>query len=142
MMDAVLQGIGLDASVRIRQEGREVTATLTGDDLGLLIGRHGQTIDALQYLANAATHRRGDDVEVVIDAQGYRERRERKLHEVALRAAQDALDSGGPISLEPMTSVERKIVHLRLKDEPGVATASEGAEPNRHVVVLPADAEV
>jgi spoIIIJ-associated protein len=142
MLDAVLRGTGLDARVDIRHEGREVTATLSGDDLGLLIGRHGQTIDALQYLANAAMHRRGEDVEVVIDAQGYRGRRERKLHDVAMRAAQDALETGGPVALEPMTSVERKIVHLRLKDEPGVATASEGAEPNRHVVVLPADAVV
>jgi spoIIIJ-associated protein len=142
MLEAVLRGTGLDARVDIRHEGSEVTATLSGDDLGLLIGRHGQTIDALQYLANAAMHRRGEDVEVVIDAQGYRERRERKLHDVAIRAAQDALETGGPVALEPMTSVERKIVHLRLKDEPGVATASEGAEPNRHVVVLPADAPV
>lgn len=142
MLEAVLRGTGLDARVHIRHEGREVTATLSGDDLGLLIGRHGQTIDALQYLANAAMHRRGEDVEVVIDAQGYRERRERKLHDVAMRAAQDALETGGPVALEPMTSVERKIVHLGLKDEPGVATASEGAEPNRHVVVLPADAPV
>ena len=81
----------------------------------------------------------GEQVEVVIDAQGYRERRERMLHDVADRAAAEARRGGEPVALEPMTSVERKIVHLRLKEIAGVGTASEGVEPNRHVVVLPDD---
>ena len=113
---------------------------VTGGDLGLLIGRHGQTIDAVQYLANAAMHRGGSGVEVVIDAQGYRERRERMLHGVAAKAAAEARRSGHAVALESMTAVERKIVHMHLKDVAGVQTTSEGAEPNRHVVVLPDEA--
>ena len=114
--------------------------TVAGADLGLLIGRHGQTIDAIQYLGNAMMHRKlADPVEVVIDAEGYRERRERVLCAVADRAAAEARRSGEPVALEPMTSVERKIVHLHLKEIAGVGTSSEGAEPNRHVVVLPDD---
>lgn len=137
LMAQVLDAVGIPARIRIDQNDRELVATVAGDDLGILIGRHGQTIDALQYLANAVMHRKGEDVEVVIDAQGYRERRARMLHDVAIKAAADARRTGVPVELEPMTSVERKIVHLRIKEMDGVRTESAGAEPNRHVVVLP-----
>ncbi len=134
----VVAGLGIDAAVEIAEESGCVTATVAGGDLGLLIGRHGQTIDAIQYLANAIVHRRADaPAEVVVDAEGYRERRRRALCGVADRAAADVRRSGRPVALEPMTSVERKIVHLHLKEVEGVATASEGLEPNRHVVVVP-----
>jgi spoIIIJ-associated protein len=141
LMGHVVAGLGLDADVAIADTGERVEATVTGADLGLLIGRHGHTIDAVQYLANAIVHRREEQpYEVVVDAQGYRARRERTLRDVAARAAEDALRTGAPVALEPMTSVERKIVHTYLKAEvPGVRTASEGADPNRHVVVLPAE---
>jgi spoIIIJ-associated protein len=143
LLGQVVDGLGLDAAVRVAESDERVTVTVTGDDLGLLIGRHGHTIDAVQYLANAIVHRHEDaPVEVVVDAQGYRARRERTLRDVAARAAEDVLRTGEPVPLEPMSSVERKIVHLYLKAEmPKVRTASEGAEPNRHVVVLPAEAD-
>jgi len=139
----VVDGLGLDAAVTVVESDAGVAATVTGDDLGLLIGRHGHTIDAVQYLANAIVHRHEEaPVDVVIDAQGYRARRERTLRDVAARAAADAIRTGEPVPLEPMSSVERKIVHVYLKAEvPRVQTASEGAEPNRHVVVLPAEGE-
>jgi spoIIIJ-associated protein len=142
LLGHVVDGLGLDAAVQLVESGERVTATVTGDDLGLLIGRHGHTIDAVQYLANAIVHRHEDaPVEVVVDAQGYRARRERTLRDVAARAAAEAIRTGEPAPLEPMSSVERKIVHLYLKAEvPQVRTESEGTEPNRHVVVLPADA--
>jgi spoIIIJ-associated protein len=140
LMAHVVAGLGLDASVNVVESEEGVAATVTGDDLGLLIGRHGHTIDAVQYLANAIVHRHEEvRVDVVIDAQGYRARRERTLRDVAARAAADAIRTGEPVPLEPMSSVERKIVHVYLKAEvPRVRTASEGTEPNRHVVVLPA----
>ena len=117
----------------------QVVATARGPELGLLIGKHGQTIDAVQYLVNASLHRRGlKGVEAVIDAQGYRKRRERTLTEVAVRAAEEVRRTGQPYALEPMTSAERKIVHTKVQELGGLATASEGLEPNRHVVVLPA----
>ena len=142
LLDQVVVGLGLDAAVQLSESQERVTVTVTGDDLGLLIGRHGHTIDAVQYLANAIVHRHEEtDLDVVVDAQGYRARRERTLRDVAARAAADATRTGEPVPLEPMSSVERKIVHVYLKAEvPQVRTASEGAEPNRHVVVLPADA--
>jgi spoIIIJ-associated protein len=140
LVSTVVQELGLSASVRITEADGQIEALVSGGDLGLLIGRHGQTIDALQYLANSVMHRRGLEAEVVIDAQGYRERRARMLHEVAVTAAAEARRTGQPVALDPMTSVERKIVHLRLKELAGVTTASEGNEPNRHVVVVP-DAE-
>jgi spoIIIJ-associated protein len=112
-------------------------ATLGGSDLGLLIGRHGQTIDALQYLANAIAFRRGAERRVVVDAAGYRSRRESALRAVAHRSAERAVATGHRVELEPMTAVERKVVHEFLKDDPEVETASEGSEPNRFVVVLP-----
>jgi spoIIIJ-associated protein len=134
----IVDGLGLDAEVEIEESAGRVTGTVTGTDLGLLIGRHGQTIDAIQYLGNAIMHRRlTDPVEVVVDAEGYRERRERVLCAVADRAVAEVRRGGEPVALEPMTSVERKIVHLHLKEIAGVGTSSEGVEPNRHVVVLP-----
>ncbi len=137
LLESVIPAIAGDAQVTITRRQGELEAAVVGSDLGLLIGRHGHTIDALQYLANAMMHRHGHQVEVVIDAQGYRERRERTLHDVAVNAAVEARESGRPVTLEPMTSAERKIVHLRLKEFEGVGTESEGAEPNRCVVVLP-----
>jgi spoIIIJ-associated protein len=138
LLGRVVHGLGIDADVEIEETSGRVTGTVSGGDLGLLIGRHGQTIDAIQYLANAVVHRRqGEPVEVVIDAEGYRDRRERALCGVADRAAAEAARTGRPVALEPMTSVERKIVHLYLQEMDGVGTSSEGVEPNRHVVVLP-----
>jgi spoIIIJ-associated protein len=139
LLTAVIPAVAGDAHVTVTESPGALEASVEGSDLGLLIGRHGHTIDALQYLANAMMHRHGHPVEVIIDAQGYRERRERTLHDVAVTAAVEARESGRPVSLEPMTSAERKIVHLRLKEFEGVRTESEGSEPNRCVVVLPED---
>ncbi len=138
LLGRVVHGLGIDADIEIEEAEGRVTGTVSGGDLGLLIGRHGQTIDAIQYLANAVVHRRQtESVEVVVDAEGYRERRERALCGVADRAVAEVLRTGRPVALEPMTSVERKIVHLHLQEMDGVGTSSEGVEPNRHVIVLP-----
>ena len=129
----------MPATVRIDESGEELVATLVGADLGVLIGRHGQTIDALQYLANAIGHRsHGEDrPRVVVDAAGYRARRAATLETVARRAAEQAAATGRRVELEPMTAVERRIVHELLKDDPEVETSSEGSEPTRFVVVFP-----
>ncbi len=143
LIERVVEALGIDGEVDLVERGGTVTATVHGSELGLLIGKHGQTIDALQYLANAMQHRGQEQpLEVVVDAEGYRKRRERTLHEVALRAAEEARRTGQPVELEPMTSVERKIVHTKVQSLGGLATESAGAEPNRYVVVRPADDEV
>jgi spoIIIJ-associated protein len=132
----VRQALALDATVAVREEGDGLLATFEGHDLGLVIGKHGQTIDALQYLANAvATRAAGERIEVVLDAAGYRERRRATLEALADRTAERVVTTGSPVALDPMTSSERKIVHLRLRDRTDVVTSSDGTEPNRHVVV-------
>jgi len=137
----VAQEIGVQCSIEIEETEDELKVTCAGRELGLLIGRHGQTIDAIQYLANAILFRAGgageDRKRVVVDAAGYRARRQTALDAIALRAAEQAAASGQRVELESMTAVERRIVHERLKDDPEVETLSEGTEPNRHVVVTP-----
>jgi len=139
VLNRIAAGIGIRCRIEVAEDDEAVTAALTGGDLGLLIGRHGQTIDAIQYLVNAVAYRTyGDDrKDVIVDAAGYRERRRETLETLALRSAERAKASGDPVELEPMTSIERRIVHVRLQDEPGVSTRSEGDEPYRHVVVEP-----
>jgi spoIIIJ-associated protein len=135
----IVATLGVDAEVVAQEEPAMIVVTCSGPDVGLLIGRHGQTIDAIQYLLNAVAWRGyGEDrKEVVVDAAGYRERRKATLEALALRVAERVRESGEPEELEPMTAVERKVVHLRLKDVTGVGTASEGTEPSRYVVVVP-----
>jgi spoIIIJ-associated protein len=135
----IVETLGVDADVTAHEEDEAIVVTCSGPDVGLLIGRHGQTIDAIQYLLNAVAWRahREERKEVVIDAAGYRARRQATLESLALRAAERVRESGEREELEPMTAVERKVVHLRLKDEAGVGTTSEGTEPNRYVVVVP-----
>ena len=139
LVTRIVDGIGVTGRIDVDESDELITVSCVGSDLGMLIGRHGQTIDAVQYLANAVMWRRHpeDRKEVVVDAAGYRERRRTALEALALRSADRALSDHEPVELEPMTAVERKIVHLRLKEFDGVETTSEGTEPNRYVVVHP-----
>jgi spoIIIJ-associated protein len=139
LLERTLAALGVAGTVTLDEGDDEVTATVSGHDLGVLIGRHGQMIDALQYLANAIAHRTvGDDRRrIVIDAAGYRARRSATLESMARRSAEQASATGRPVALEPMSAVERRLVHESLKDDPEVETASEGTEPHRYVVVLP-----
>jgi spoIIIJ-associated protein len=139
LVTRIVDGIGVTGRIDVDESDELITVSCVGSDLGMLIGRHGQTIDAVQYLANAVMWRRHpeDRKEVVVDAAGYRERRRTALEALALRSADRALSDHEPVELEPMTAVERKVVHLRLKEFDGVETTSEGTEPNRYVVVHP-----
>jgi spoIIIJ-associated protein len=139
LLERITSELGVECRVDVSEDGETVTASISGGDLGLLIGRHGQTIDAIQYLANVIAWRAyGEDrKDVVVDAAGYRERRRATLETVARRSADQARTTGEPVELEPMTSIERRIVHLCLKEEDGVRTRSEGEEPYRYVVVEP-----
>jgi spoIIIJ-associated protein len=139
VLERILEAIGVRSRIEIREDEETLTATFAGRELGLLIGKHGQTIDAIQYLVNAVVWRgRGDERKaVVVDAAGYRARREATLAALARRSAERAVSSARSVELEPMTAVERKVVHVCLKDFPGVVTRSEGTEPNRCVVIDP-----
>ncbi len=135
----IVSELGVDARVEAQEDDEAIVVTCTGPDVGLLIGRHGQTIDAMQYLMNVIAYRAyGEEKkDVVVDAAGYRARRQATLETLADRIAERVRDTGEREELEPMTAVERKVVHLHLKEVAGVATSSEGTEPNRYVVVLP-----
>ena len=142
ILERITGGLGMRCRIQIVEDDDSVTAALSGSNLGLLIGKHGQTIDAIQYLVNAIVWRAWpeDRKEVIVDAAGYRERRRSALEALALRSAEEAVASRTPVLLEPMTAVERKIVHLRLKEFDGVETSSDGTEPNRAVVITPISA--
>jgi spoIIIJ-associated protein len=142
LLGKVIEALGLDADVVIEEDDEGIRATLEGDDLGLFIGRHGATIDAVQHLAFKIANRdagRNEAVRVTVNAAGYRERREEMLHRQADQAASRAARSGRPVALDAMSATERKVVHEYLKDRDDVETYSEGTEPNRHLVVAPLD---
>ncbi len=138
----VVLALELEGTVDIEETAEEIRATVNGPELGLLIGRHGSTIDALQDLASRAAYAQapGDRKRVVVDAAGYRERREAALHRQADRAVADALDFGRAVELEPMGPHERKVVHTYLAERGDVETHSEGDEPERRLVVTPVKA--
>jgi spoIIIJ-associated protein len=137
-LEEAVQLMGLSATVTVTETADTTVAEIGGDDLGLLIGRHGQTIDALQYLsAIVVNRRRKSRRQVIVDAEGYRERRTSSLHMLADRVAQRVAREHEPVTLKPMTAAERKVVHIHLKDHPRVETVSEGQEPHRAVVIVP-----
>lgn len=116
----------------------ELILDITGDDLAVLIGRHGKTLDALQFLVSAITVRSiGFRYPVVIDVEGYKSRQRQKLESIARTSANRAASQGRSIKLRPMTPYERRIVHIALRDDDRVETASEGEGSARHVVVIP-----
>jgi spoIIIJ-associated protein len=140
LLERVSAALGLNAGVRVESDEEAIRGTLEGDDLGLFIGRHGQTIDAVQHLAFKIANReagRNEALRVTVDAAGYRERREQMLHRQADQAAARAARSGRPVALDAMSATERKVVHEHLKDRDDVETYSEGTEPDRHLVVAP-----
>jgi spoIIIJ-associated protein len=139
LLERIAGGIGIACRIDVTEDDETVAASFQAGELGILIGRHGQTIDAIQYLANAIVLRDGEGARkpIVVDAGGYRARRTATLEALALRSAERAVASGEPVELEPMSPIERKVVHLCLQDVVGVETRSEGTEPNRYVVVAP-----
>jgi spoIIIJ-associated protein len=143
VLERVLDELELDGEVEITEDDEVISAVVEGDDdYGLLIGRRGQTIDALQLLCyQAAFQGIPDRKRVIVDAAGYRERRRETLQRRADRAAEQALDLSRPVELDAMSAPERRVVHERLKERPEVETYSEGTEPHRCVVVAPLLAE-
>lgn len=133
---AVLTGIGIEASIRISDRGEEIVANVEGDDLGLFIGRHGQTMDSIQYLANVVIFRNMDERKrIVIDAEDYRGRRMEILHGLADRGAKEVSRGRRQYELKPMSAAERRIIHVYLQDREGIETFSDGREPYRRVII-------
>jgi spoIIIJ-associated protein len=138
LLEEIAEGLGLAAEVHVEPAEGSLHGRLKGEDVGLFIGRRGQTIDAVQHLAQRIVFPDGpSDVRVVIDANGYRERRAEALRAEADDAADDAVSSGAPIELDPLPPFERRIVHEYLRERGDVETHSEGEEPERYLVVTP-----
>jgi spoIIIJ-associated protein len=138
ILERVVEELDVEASVEVDEREEEIVGRVEGEDVGLLIGRRGQTIDAVQLLCYRAAFRgRQERKRVVVDAAGYRERRREAVERQADRAAERSLKSGKEIELEPMTPSERRAVHQHLKDRAGIETFSEGEEPERCVIVAP-----
>lgn len=141
IVELVVETLELDGRVVVGEADDAIVATVEGDELGLFIGRHGQTIEAVQHLAQRAVLRDQDPAaprrRVVVDAAGYRARRQEALERQADDAADEAVRYGRPVALDAMSATERRIVHERLRDRGDVETHSEGEEPERHLVVSP-----
>lgn len=132
------EALGLRLEVAARAEDGAVMVEAGGEDVGVLIGRRGETLDALEYLVALGVRRRfGDKVGVSVDVGGYRRRRSQALAELARRSAARAVRTGREVALRPMCARERRVVHLALRDYPGVRTGSRGEEPFRRVVITP-----
>jgi spoIIIJ-associated protein len=143
LVEGVLDELDLNGDVEIVEDEDRIAVTVEGDDdYGLLIGKRGQTIDALQLLCYQAAFRGlRERKRVVVDAAGYRQRRRETLEGRADRAAEQALSANHVVEMDPMSAQERRVVHERLKERAGVETYSEGDEPNRCVIVAPLVAE-
>lgn len=135
----ILSGIGIHGRIESFADSEgQLHIEVTGSDCGAAIGRHGETLEALQYLSNIVANRYVDEyLRVIVDIAGYRRRREKKLRNMAVSSADRVLRAGRSKKMKPMNPAERRIIHISLRDYPGVTTYSEGTEPNRYVVVAP-----
>jgi len=140
-MSGLLEAFGLQGSVSLVQDGEDLEVQVAGDELGLLVGPRGSTLQAVQDLARVASQRRlGDhDTRLRVDVGGYRERRRAALGAFAVKMADEVRSSGVARVLEPMSSADRKIIHDTLSEVEGIATRSEGDDPYRRVVIAPAN---
>lgn len=135
-LQEVAAAMGLNVTTEREDEAEAVRINVQGSDLGLLIGRRGQTLDSLQYLVNIVANRHSDrHLRIVLDAEQFRERRRKTLEALADRMAMRVLKTKKEVVLEPMTSQERKIIHTRLQGRSDVNTFSQGNEPNRRIVI-------
>ena len=138
LLEEIVEGLRLDVEIEVEEGDGVLTGRLKGDDVGLFIGRHGQTIDAVQHLAQRIVFPDGPSpVRVVIDADGYRQRRAEALQAEAEESVEQALRSGRAVEFDPMPPSERRIIHEYLREREGVETYSEGEEPERYIVVSP-----
>lgn len=134
----VSEKMGVNVEIEVLRDGKQVQFILSGDKIALLIGKRGQTLNSLQYLTQLVINRFSDQYfHVLLDAEDYRKRRNETLVHLAERLAQKALKSGKKVSLEPMPSYERKVIHTALMENGRIKTYSDGVEPNRHIVISP-----
>lgn len=138
LLDDVLKAMSVEADVNIQEEEGNVHINLEGSDLGVLIGRRGETLDALQYLVSLSVNKNQEQrKKIFLDVEGYRKRREETLQKLAMKLADKARQRGRNVVLEPMNSLERRIIHTALQGRDDIATFSEGEEPYRKIIIAP-----
>lgn len=130
--------MGAPIEINVKQDGKHIHFTLTGEKIALLIGKRGQTLNSLQYLAQLVINRYSDQyLTIILDAEDYRKRRNDTLVQLAWRLSQKVIKTGKSVTLEPMPSYERKVIHTALADNKRVKTYSDGSEPHRFIVITP-----
>lgn len=145
VISKLLFQMGMQAQVsahygEARDDRKPIMVDIRGGDLGVLIGRRGETLDAFQYIAALMVGKEtGQFIHLVVDIEGHRDRRERQLRQLARRMAEQVIKSGRKLTLEPMPAAERRIIHMELRDHPAVTTQSAGEEPHRKITILPKD---
>lgn len=138
LLKTILSSMGFEVEIQAKEKDQFISVNLEGSDLGALIGRRGETLDSLQYLINLAVNKNQEQRrKIIIDVEGYRQRREETLFKLALRLADKAKQRGRNVVLEPMNSQERRIIHTALQGRHDVYTFSEGEEPYRKIVISP-----
>ncbi len=143
VISKLLYMMGLQAQVsahygEAREDRRPIMVDIRGSDLGILIGRRGETLDAFQYVASLMVGKEvGQFIHLIVDVEGHRDRRQRQLQQLARRMAEQVIKTGRKLTLEPMPASERRIIHMELRDHPAVTTQSAGEEPHRKVTILP-----
>ena len=143
LISKLLFMMGLQAQVsahygEAREDRRPIMVDIRGGDLGILIGRRGETLDAFQYVASLMVGKEvGQFIHLIVDVEGHRDRRMRQLQQLAHRMADQVTKTGRKLTLEPMTAAERRVIHMELRDHPAVTTQSTGEDPHRKVTILP-----
>ncbi len=138
LLKSIFHSIDMDIKINISENERAVFIDLEGNDLGILIGRRGETLDALQYLLNLAANKNQEiRKKIIVDIEGYRGRREKTLQRLALKLADKAKQRGRNVVLEPMSAQERRIIHTTLQGREDIYTFSEGDEPYRKIKISP-----
>lgn len=135
-LDNVISKMGLDVKINVKADDSRVYVSIEGKDSGTIIGKRGQTLDAIQYLTSLVVNKGKEDyIKVVVDAENYRSRREEVLEKLAIKLANKVISKGRPVRLEPMNPYERKVIHATLQDDDRIVTRSEGQDPYRRVII-------
>ncbi|MEC2075605.1 RNA-binding cell elongation regulator Jag/EloR [Metabacillus fastidiosus] len=134
----VIEKMNIEADIDVEQDGRQVLFSIRGKEIALLIGKRGQTLNSLQYLTQLVANRYSKQyLQIIVDAENYRERRKATLSELAKRLARQVVKDKKEVKLEPMPSYERKVIHAALASIKGIKTSSVGEDPNRYIVISP-----
>jgi len=134
----IVEKMGIKADILVKQKGKVINIQLSGDKMSMLIGKRGQTLNSLQYLTQLVANRYSNHyLQIILDAENYREKRKETLQQLAGKLAKQAIRTSKNVSLEPMPSYERKVIHAALAEFKDIKTYSVGEEPNRHLVIAP-----